>query len=327
MIQTAYPYIDAQLLDEIVARLRVAHLAQIIGHVNPDGDCIGSMLAMHRMLTLWGVPHALAAQKIGSHGYDQLDGFELIGAEPGARPDLVVYLDTATLDRGIEGWVPAVPVINIDHHAGNTRFGLLNWIEPRFCATGEMIFHLAAHAGIKLSAGMANDLLLAVTTDTGSFRYSNTGADQHRVAAQLIEAGASPQAVARIAYDSQPLESLRITGHVLSNLKIEAGGRLAWSELRIEDCRGFGGSERAPENLVSMLRSVRGVRVCLLFHELEGGRVRVNFRSDGSIDVSRLAARWGGGGHACAAGLLLKNAGDYEKARDETIRATEEAMG
>ncbi len=327
MIPSAYPYIDVSLLDDIVGRLRRARLVQIVGHVNPDGDCIGSMLAMHHLLAAWGVPHALAARKMGSNGYDQLAGFDLIAPEPVANPDLVLYVDTATLERGLDGWAAPAPVINIDHHDGNTRFGLLNWIEPRFAATGEMVYHLAMHAAVQPSAAMADDLLLALTTDTGSFRYGNTGADQHRLAARLIEAGASTQAVARIAYETQPPESLRITGHVLSNLKLEADGGLAWSELRLEDCRGFGGPERAPENLVSALRSVRGVRLCLLFHELGGGRVRVNFRSDGSLDVSRLAARWGGGGHECAAGLLVKDSADYEKTRDAIIGAAVAALG
>lgn len=330
MTQTTYPYLDTQLLDEIVARLRAARFVQIIGHVNPDGDCIGSMLALHHILTAFGVPHALAAQQIGPHGYDQLEGFELIAAAPDSKPDLIVYLDTATRERGIEDWIPAAPIINIDHHAGNTRYGEINWIEPRFAATGEMVFHLAHHAGIQLTPEMANDLLLAVTTDTGSFRFNNTGAEQHRVAAKLIEAGALPQAVARVAFDSQPIESLQITGHVLSNLKIEAAGKIAWSELRLEASRKLGGSSRAPENLVGVLRSVRGVKVCLLFHELDGGMMRVNFRSDGSIDVNRLASRWGGGGHGCAAGLMLRNLSEsdsgYEKARDEIIRATVKEM-
>ncbi|MCE5228435.1 bifunctional oligoribonuclease/PAP phosphatase NrnA [bacterium] len=321
MSHTTYPYTNPQLLDEIIGQLRGARFVQIIGHVNPDGDCVGSMLAMHHLLAMWGVPHALAAQKIGPGGYDQLAGFELIGAAPSANAGLVVYLDTATIERGIEGWTPVAPIINIDHHAGNTRFGALNWIEPRFAATGEMVYHLAARAGVEPTVEMANNLLLAITTDTGSFRYSNTGADQHRVAANLIEAGASPQLIAGIAYDSQPLESLRITGHVLSNMRIEAGGRLAWSELRLEEVRPFGGPANAPENLVSLLRSVRGVRVCLLFHELESGRVRVNFRSDGSYDVSRLAAQWGGGGHECAAGLMVRNSPAYDQTRDEILAA------
>lgn len=328
-LKDRYPYTDPQLLDDIVRRLRGAKFVQVIGHVNPDGDCVGSMLALHHLLGQWKVAHALASHKIATSGcYDQLAGFDLIRdrPEPADACDLVVYVDTATMERGIEGWVPPAPVINIDHHSGNTRFGAVNWIEPRFAATGEMIHQLAVRAGARLTPAMANCLLLAITTDTGSFRYNNTGADQHRVAAELIEAGASPQAVARLAYDSQPIESLRITGHVLSNLRLEAGGSLAWSELRLEDCLAFGGPDKAPENLVSLLRSVRGVKVCLLFHELEGGRVRVNFRSDGSVNVSRLATQWGGGGHECAAGLMVKNSADYEKTRDAIIAGTIEGM-
>lgn len=318
-------------LDAIVGRLRAARAVQIVGHLRPDGDCIGSMLALHHLLAQWGVASAMAARQMPVNGYDALAGFELIrtAPDPAFRPDLVVYVDCATLDRGLDGWTPPAPVINIDHHASNTLYGEVNWIEPACAATGEMIFLLAEHAGAHLTLPVAEALLVAITTDTGSFRFSNTGARQHLIAARLIEAGASSERISRIAFGSQPAESVLLTGEALSAMRLECGGRLAWSQLRRETYARLGGEANAPENLADALRNVRGVKLSVLFHEPLAGGIRVNFRSNGDVHVGRLAAQWGGGGHPCAAGATLEQA-DYEATRETILaeaRRAVEALG
>lgn len=312
---------QSQALEQIVGRLRGARAVQILGHVRPDGDCIGSMLAMAGLLEQWGIPHALAAEEMPVNGYGALKGFERIAPrpDPGLNPDLLVYLDCATQERGIKNWTPPAPVINIDHHGSNTRYGEINWIDPASAATGEMIFELVRHAKASLDVAMAEALLIALTTDTGSFRFSNTGPRQHRIAAELIEAGASVERVSQIAFASNPVESMRLTGYVLSHLKLECGGRLAWSEIRQAVQAELGGSDSVPENLADSLRTVRGVQVGLLFQELSSGGLRVNLRSTGEVNVSRMAAHWGGGGHPGAAGVYLMNA-DYERDRDRILQ-------
>jgi phosphoesterase RecJ-like protein len=316
------------LLDAIAAALRGAGAVQIVGHVRPDGDCIGSMLAMHHLLDQWGIAHALAASVLPTGGYDVLPGYERIRERPDAAfiPDLTVYLDCATEERGPDGWRSPAPIVNIDHHETNSRYGLHLWIEPRASSVGEMLFYLIQRADARLTPELATVLLIALTTDTGSFRFGNTGPRQHRIAARLIEAGASPREVARIAYDSLPLGGAHLMGHMFQNIRLTTGGRLAWSEIRRETFRACGGEEVAPENLCDCLRHVRGVEVALLFHELPGGGIRVNFRSTGQTNVSRLAAVWGGGGHAAAAGLTLET-GDYAALRDQILRRAVEALG
>jgi len=314
-----------QLLDEIMSRLRHARAVQIVGHVRPDGDCIGSMLALHHLLGQLGVPNAMAAEEMPTNGYDALDGFHLIRSEPAGplHPDLVVFLDCSNIERGLTRWTPPAPVINIDHHAGNRRYGELNWIDPSAAATGEMLFHLVEHARLALTPPMAEALLVALTTDTGSFRFSNTGPRQHLIAARLIEAGASAQRVSRIAFDSHPLDSVRVTGYVLSHVRLECAGQLAWSEIRQEAYQQFGGERNAPENLADALRSIRGVKLSVLFHEMEDGALRVNFRSTGELNVGQFAARWGGGGHPAAAGLYLTGA-QFDRDRDLILQAAME---
>jgi phosphoesterase RecJ-like protein len=318
---------ESALLDAIVHAMRSARAAQIIGHVRPDGDCVGSMLAMHDLLEQWGVAHAMAAENLPDAGYGELSGFDLIRErpDPAFRSDLTIYLDCATEERGPEGWRSTAPVINIDHHGGNSRYGQWNWVRPAASSTGEMLVDLLAHAGVALAPPMATALLVALTTDTGSFRFGNTGARQHRVAARLIEAGARADDVARMAYGSLSPEAARLMGHVYQGIVLEADGRLAWSEVTQEDYRRNGGEAAAPENLCDCLRQVRGVQVALLFHELQGGGIRVNFRSDGAHDVSVMAAIWGGGGHRAASGLTLKE-GDYATLRDMILRRALEAF-
>jgi phosphoesterase RecJ-like protein len=229
-------------------------------------------------------------------------------------------MDCANIERGLTHWTPPAPVINIDHHAGNRRYGEINWIDPSAAATGEMLFQLVEHARLTLTPPMAEALLVALTTDTGSFRFSNTGPRQHRIAARLIEAGASVQRVARVAFGSHPIEGVRLTGHVLSNVRLECAGQLAWSEIRQDEYQKCGGEKNAPENLADALRSIRGVKLSVLFHELENGVLRVNFRSTGEHDVGQFAARWGGGGHRAAAGLSLTGA-QFERDRDLILQA------
>ena len=315
------------IVDDILARLRAARAVQIVGHVRPDGDCIGSMLGVAALLGHLGIPCALAAEEMPPNGYTALEGFERIAAapDPELHPDLVVFVDCATFDRGLTNWTAPAPIVNIDHHVSNTRYGEVNWIDPTSAATGEMIFELFRQARLPLGVGAAEALLIALTTDTGSFRFSNTGPRQHRIAAELIEAGASVERVAQIAYSSNPVESMRLTGHVLSHLRLECGGQLAWSEIRQAVHAELGSDGSVPENLADALRSVRGVRVAILFHELSSGGLRVNLRSHGEVNVGKMAAHWGGGGHPGAAGVYLANA-VYERDRDTILQFVMDAL-
>lgn len=316
-----------QMLNQIVSRLRAARAVQIVGHVRPDGDCIGSMLAVHHLLEEWAVPHAMAAEQMPINGYAALEGFEriLMKPDPQLAPDLIVYVDCATQDRGLTGWTPPAPVINIDHHASNTRYGQINWIDPAAAATGEMLYNVVVHAGARLNPAMAEALLIALTTDTGSFRFSNTGPRQHRIAARLLEAGASVERVTRIAFSSHPPASMRLTGHVLSTMHLECDGRLAWSEIRKEVYAQHGGEGVAPENLADSLRAIHGVKVSLLFHEIGEDGLRLNLRSDGDVDVSRLAGLCGGGGHPCAAGAFISTT-HYDQERDRLLQLVKETI-
>ena len=310
------------LLESIISRIRAARRVQVIGHVRPDGDCVGSMLAMHHLLDHWNIDHRMAANKVTCNGYALLEGFDRIAETVDAdfHPDLNVFIDCASLERGLEGWQATAPIINNHQHSSNTRYGEINWIQPHCAAVGEMLFHLINQAGMPITPAVADNLLLSITTDTGSFKFSNTGPAQHRIAANLIEAGASVEAVTRMAFGSQHPGGVQLAGHVMSTMRLECNGKLVWSEILQETYKQFGGEDKAPENLVDVLRSILGVELSLLFHEIHDGSLRLNLRSNGRINVSKLAHRWGGGGHPCASGLTIHNA-NYETDRDSILKA------
>lgn len=297
-----------------------ARRVQIIGHVRPDGDCIGSMLALQHMLRGMTRETAMAAPEIPFSGYVELPDFDRIAErpDPAFAPDLVVAVDCANLERSAALDGIAAPLINIDHHGTNARFGAVNWVEPDRAATGEMIYILARHLGRPITPEIADALFIAISTDTGSFRYANTGPEQLRIASELVHAGAQPARLSRIAYNSLAPEGVRLMGLVLAGMRLECGGRLAWAEITAEDYATAGGHAYAPENLPSCLMQVRGVEVGALFHEMGAGVLRVNLRAQNGLDVSRLAARWGGGGHHAAAGCS-KDGVDYVPTRDAML--------
>jgi phosphoesterase RecJ-like protein len=318
----------AEALRSIAARLRGARKVQVLGHKRPDGDCYGSLLGMGYVLDALGIENRLLAAEQGRTGYEMLEGLSRVEAEldPAFKPDLYIFVDSATLERVLGDWKPeGAPSISIDHHASNTLFADLNWVDPASASTAEMIYELARHLGVEIHAALAQAILLGLMTDTGSFRYSNVGPRQLEIAAELVRAGASPSEISRAAYESKSPEAMEVTGAVLSSLQYLAGGQIAWAEVRADLVRKVGGSANLPENLSAELRSIRGVRAALLFVELPEGGLRLSLRGDGTVNVSRLAAQFGGGGHPNAAGLSIAD-GDYEKERDRVLAAAGETL-
>lgn len=299
-----------------------------MGHLRPDGDCVGSVLAAGRLLELCGVGEvALAADKRVYPGYAIVPGYARIDERPrpGFDSELTVFVDCGDLKRASEDWRPAGFSINIDHHASNPGFADLNWVAPDRAATCEMLFDLAEAGGLAIDPDLATALLLGLQTDTGSFRYSNTGPRQLEVAAELLRRGADLALVNRAAYESRTRESVALGGAVAAAVRYERDGRLAWSEARLDLLARHGGAANLPENLVSELRSVIGVSVSILFTETEGGGLRASFRADSAVNVSLLAGRFGGGGHPAAAGLTIRE-GDYEALRDTVLAAARDAI-
>jgi phosphoesterase RecJ-like protein len=312
----------------VLDRLRAARRVQVIGHVRPDGDCIGSLLAAHHLLDHFGVEHALATGDLRANGWTPLRDFDRIEAAPrsGFQPDVTLFVDCADLARALPDGRPEGRTVNVDHHGGNTMFAEINWVEPRCAAVGEMLFYLAEAAGAPLTPDLANAVLLAIMTDTGGFRYSNVEARHFRIAADLVEAGADVTLINRVAFENLSPETFAIMGRAFADVRFGAGGRLAWSELRLDTVRRLGGAEHMPSDLGAELRLIDGVELAVVLVELPEGGARLSFRSKGGVDVSALAAKFGGGGHPNASGATVADR-PFDAARAAVLEAAEAALG
>jgi phosphoesterase RecJ-like protein len=316
-------------LNELLQRLRDGRRFLLVLHVRPDGDSIGSTLALARALRRMGKE----AVVVRADAIPANLAF-LAGAADACTPeqvegefDAAIFLDCAGLDR-IGSAVEAVrrcrSILNVDHHPSNPRFGDVNVIDPEAAAVGEMTAEIIRGLGVGLDPEMAEALFTAVATDTGSFRFESTRPATYRLAAELCEHGARPSEVAARVWDNRPLAALRLIGLMLSGIRTGLGGAYAWAEVDREMLERAGAGEDEVEGLVNYPRSVAGVEVAALLAATTPGEVRVSLRSNRRVDVSRLAARFGGGGHARAAGCTLK--GDLASARETLLRAVEEAL-
>lgn len=295
--------------------------ALMLGHVHPDGDVLGTLLALGAALAEAGwsvacggphpVPRSLAFLP-GADAYRRLTGVE------GAY-DVAVLTDCPDPSR-TEGLIDAArqaagAVVNIDHHPDNRRFGSVNWVDPTAAATGEMVYELIVALGLPVKSGIATNLFTAIHMDTGSFRYSNVTPRTFRIAAELVAAGARPAFVSSQVYEQRAPDALRQLGEVLSRVEVSEDGRIAWLALPaglVHD------AFVEAEDLVTYPRSVGTTKVAVFLREQPDGAVKVSLRAKGEVDVNKIAARFGGGGHANAAGCVL---------RDSLAGATEKVLG
>jgi phosphoesterase RecJ-like protein len=299
----------------------------LLAHVYPDGDVLGSLLGLGLALLDRGRPVTMAGPHPVPAGLHFLPGASLFRPWSEAKEafDLVLLADCPDPSRTnglLEGArVATTRVINIDHHPDNRCYGDVNWIDPTASASGEMVYRLLRALDFPITREIATNLFAAIHTDTGSFRYSNTSPRALRVAADLVARGADPAQVASHLYETRPAESLKLLGRFLEQIEVSADGSAAWLALPA------GSASEAfleTEDLVTYPRSLTGVKVAFLLREVGGGGVKVSLRAKGEVDVGRIAARFGGGGHANAAGCTLR--GSLEDARRMILGAVSEAM-
>jgi bifunctional oligoribonuclease and PAP phosphatase NrnA len=282
----------------------------IVGHGRPDGDCIGSQLALAlalraqgRQVVCWNedpVPQKLAF-------LDTEHLFQL--PQPGHSFDCVIALDCATferLGRTADCIGQRQLLINIDHHQGNTRYGDLNWISGRTPSTGELVFRLFKAAGWTLSQPIADALFTAISTDTGSFQHPATRPATYQIAGELVKRGANLARICDEVYQSFPLCRVRLLKHLYNNFRLTHDNRIAYFWLRKTDYARTGAQPDDSEGLIDHIRAIEPVIVACLFEEVEAEITRISLRSNSDlIKVSDIAARFGGGGHNAAAGARI----------------------
>lgn len=302
-------------------------------HVNPDGDGLGSEIALARYLQHRGKTVVILNHSTTPPNYQLLDPKkEIIQFQPDLHADLIreadaiFILDTNHLSRlrSLEPFVRETRAIKIciDHHLDKDDTADLYLIDESATATGEIVYRLIQYLnGESIDPEIARALYTAIMTDTGSFRFPKTDPEIHRVAAHLIELGADPPTIFQEIYEKSTVNTLHLLGKALSNLKTACSGRVAYMVVTRQMFEETGTKEYETDNFIDFTMRIGGVQIGLLFNELEDG-VKISFRSKGDIPVNKLAKEFGGNGHLNAAGARLFNA-----RLEETIKAVLEKAG
>ncbi len=282
----------------------------VAGHVTPDGDSLGCTLAlMHAIRGLGKAVTPLAVDGVPQI-YRWLPGADAIETSASGPFDLAIIVDSSMPDRiGDIGKlaVSASDTIVIDHHTSESDFGRVRAVNPRAAATGEIVYSLLRLMRLPFSKDIADCLLCAIVTDTGSFRFMNVTSATFRVSAALMRYGACPACISELVFETRSLASLKLLGRALDALQVTRDGRISWTVITAKDFAELGATDEDTEGIVTHVRAVRGTDVGILLRELPGGDVRVSLRSRRDTDVSAIAERFGGGGHLSAAGCTIKS--------------------
>ncbi|MFQ5912306.1 MAG: bifunctional oligoribonuclease/PAP phosphatase NrnA [Nitrospinota bacterium] len=302
-------------------------------HVNSDGDGLGSELSLYRFLTERGKTVTILNPSPTPSFFRFLDPEGVIRQyQPGemlpAGVDLLVALDFGKWERlgkmADAAESSGLPVLCMDHHPSEEKFGDREVIFDRACATAEIVYDLLKSYGGPLSLRTAEALYAGIMTDTGSFRFTNTNARTHHIAAELLALGVDPAAMYSSIYESTHPERLRLLGLALSGLQISGNGRIGWIAVTQEMLQEAGARPEDTEDFVDVPRTLSGVEVSILFIELPTGIIRTSLRSKGIVRVSEVAMSLGGGGHPFAAGIRVK--GPLKEAIQRVVTRTEEAI-
>lgn len=301
----------------------------LLTHKDPDGDAIGSTLAMAHALEEAGKECVLIADGPAPVPYDALPGAEKIVS---ARKELwdqsveadyeaVLVLDcadTKRLDPFSETFSHIRPWINIDHHETNTFFGDLNLVEPGASSTAELVYKIIKRGGLPLTLEVAENIFVAIEADTGFFRYENTTPLAFKIAAEMVEQGVNPWQVNLKVMDVYDIPRLRLLSKALNTIELHLGGRVAMMTLTCNVFQELGAEREDSERFVDYARFIRGVEVAAFVREIDNGGYKFSLRSNNCVNVAEIASRFGGGGHARAAGF--ERSGHLERIKEEFIK-------
>jgi len=299
-----------KIIDRIVEIVREHKTFCIVGHVRPDGDCVGSQLALALALRNEGKRVTCWNEDPIPQKYKFLDREGLFQKpKSGKKFDCVIATDCASFARlGAAGkhTTNRKILINIDHHESNPRYGDVNWISAREPSCGELIFRLLKAAHWPITKPIADLLFAAVSTDTGSFQYPTTRPGTFHTGAELVTRGADLARICNEVYQSYPLSRARLLKHVYSKFRLAADDQIAYLWLKKEDFSRTGAESDDTEGLIDHIRDIEPVVVACVFEELEPELTRISLRSKSDkINVNEIAAQFGGGGHPAAAGARI----------------------
>jgi bifunctional oligoribonuclease and PAP phosphatase NrnA len=313
-------------IHQIVDAVRTRQRFVLSSHSRPDGDAIGSQLAM-----------AYALRSIGKEAM-------VVNADPAPAPllafpgvadiriassvegefDAALIMECGDLKRTGVGGLDRFFVINIDHHPGNESYGQINWFDASAAACSEMVYDLVRALGAPLTREIATHVYLAILTDTGSFHYSSISPRTFEICRECLAAGVDPVLVARNVYDSNNMGRLKLFGAVLGAMQIDQSGRIAIVYVDHEMARAAGGTYEDTEGLVNLPLTVKEIEAVVFFKQEKGDEYRVSLRSKGDVDINAIAKEYGGGGHKNASGCTVS--GPIEELQKALVARIEDAI-
>ncbi len=318
-----------KVVKRIIDQLRESKTFCIVGHVRPDGDCIGSQLALALALKNEGKKVCVWNEDVVPEKLAFLDPDGLMEKpKRGMEFDCVIATDCASYERlGKCGEVieNRKLLINIDHHQSNTRYGDINWISAREASTGELIFKLLKAASWPITPRMADCLFTAVSTDTGSFQYATTKPMTYNTAGELVKRGANLAKICDEVYQSYPMSRVKLLKHLYNKFRLTHDDQIAYLWLKKKDFTRTGADTSESEGLIDHIRDIQPVEIACVFEEMEPEVTRISLRSKNEkVNVSEIAALFGGGGHKAAAGARI--IGSPMSVQRQVIRAIKNAL-
>jgi bifunctional oligoribonuclease and PAP phosphatase NrnA len=301
---------NPQIINRILDTMRESKSLCVVGHIRPDGDCVGSQLGLALALQNEGKKVFCWNEDSVPQKYKFLNDKALFQKpKRGLKFDCVIATDCASLERlGKAGQCVLYrkTLINIDHHESNTRYGDINWVSAREPSCGELIYRLLKVARWPITKPIADCLFTAVSTDTGSFQYATTRPGTFHVGAELVTRGANLARICDEVYQSYPLSRARLLKHIYSGFRLTHNDRIAWFWLKQRDFARTGAASDDTEGLIDHIRDIEPVVVACVFEEIEPELTRISLRSkSGKVNVSDIAEQFGGGGHPAAAGARI----------------------
>jgi len=304
--------VSAAKFDQIGQVLRENQRFAVLSHVRPDGDALGSQLALGLSLKQIGKQVRIWNEEGMLDKYSFLPQANLLTKAPSQAEDfdVVLALDTAIQNR-LGNTVNAIKSakiwVNIDHHPSNPRYGDVVYIDSNAPATGQILFELITNQKLPIDRAIAENLYVAISTDTGSFQYPNTTARTFEIAAALVKIGVDVGRVSQLTYENYPRRRIELLRDLLGTMRFSADNRIASFSLSLAAAKNLGVLPEDNEGLIDHLRAIHGVIVAIFFEELSDGKVRVSMRSkDERVNVCAICEKFGGGGHVLAAGARVK---------------------
>jgi len=299
--------IEKKIIEAVASAQRIA----ILPHVFADGDALGSSIALSMALEKMGKQVKVYIEEEISRTYKFLPGNEYVEVFKGEidEYDLVIALDTGDLDRlgrRIKIFQNTDFTINIDHHPTNTEYAILNHVKTNAAAAGEIVYQLIKRMSISIDEGISTCLYVAIATDTGGFRYSNTTPVTHQITADLINNGVDVSMISQLVFETVPFKKVRLMGMAIDTIEIFEDGKAAFIIVTDEMMKEVDALEEDCDGLVNIVRNIEGVEVAVMIRQRSVDEFKINFRSQNYVDVSAIARKYSGGGHKKAAGCTLR---------------------